>query len=310
MTIRVYRSADGKRIGVIAPTWELNPRITKESLAGEFEKNEARAWRDYGAEPSFSVEGFFKDREAVVRMANREREDPWDHAEECWKPWFTGGPHEYYCHFDLSETRAATGFAMAHYDAGTDRVVVDAMLVFRPGVGRSIDFAGLRRLVYDLGDRGFYVACVSYDRFQSAESRQVLTAKGYRVALISTDASYNVELTRPVLDRTAGRMISHVTPKPLEIYDTYQECLLSGRLDYWPHPTLIAETQGLELHAGSRVCAAAGGSKDLADAVAIVTWQCIVNRPGTVRLQTEPGRGMGGGEFKALSRAFKYRRRS
>lgn len=310
MTVQVYRSKDGRRIAVIAPTWDLNPKITKESLADEFARNERRAWRDYGAEPSYAVEALFRDPEVVLNMANRDREDPWDPEPETWKPWFRGGPHEYYCHFDLSETRAATGFALGHYDCTSERVVIDAMLVFRPGAGRPVDYSGLRRLVYDLTNRGFHIACVSYDRFQSAESRQVLASRGYRVATISTDTSYHVELTRPVIDRNTGRQVTHVTPKPLEIYDTLQECLISGRLDYFPHPTLISELRTLELQGGSKVVPGPNSSKDLADAVAIVTWQCIVNREGL------PSGGSGRGfapsqdQLRALTRAMKFRSRT
>jgi len=39
MPIRVYRTHNGSQIGVIAATWELNPRITRESLDKEFRRN-------------------------------------------------------------------------------------------------------------------------------------------------------------------------------------------------------------------------------------------------------------------------------
>ena len=309
MIERVYidQTPSVQRIAVVAATWECNPNTTKETFAEEFRRNESRAMRDYGAEPMFSVEGYFKNREQILVLANKEREDPWDSATNEWKPWFRGGSYEYYCHFDLSESRDATGFAVAHYETETERVVLDALRVFQPRRGMNIDFAELRELVYSLSDRGFYIACVSYDKFQSTESRQVLQKKGYRVALISVDASYNIELTRPLPD-ASGKMRAVVKPSKLEIYDTFQEHLLSGRLDYFTHPTLIRELQGLELYAGSRIDHGRDGSKDLADAAAIVTWQCAVNKSTREAAENQPVRSQHAltpGQYRALTRALK-----
>ncbi len=45
-------------LGIVRPTWDINPTITREDLEPEFQANYSEAMRDYGAEPSLSGNPF------------------------------------------------------------------------------------------------------------------------------------------------------------------------------------------------------------------------------------------------------------
>ena len=57
----VWHSPEGTEIAVIATTWELNPKITFESLADEFKRNPQKAWRNYGSVVTLNIEAAIKD---------------------------------------------------------------------------------------------------------------------------------------------------------------------------------------------------------------------------------------------------------
>jgi len=128
----------------------------------------------------------------------------------------------------------------AHSDVG---VVVDWTSRIAPGdTGGQIDIASVREVVWELVGRGFNVTQVSYDGFQSAESLQAFRKRGVNAKLVS-------------VDRTTGP------------YERLKEMLHTCRLfhgpSYWQE-----EYAKLDLLKGARVDHPAGGSKDVADAVA------------------------------------------
>jgi hypothetical protein len=59
----VRQSQGSRRIyGVIKPTWEMNPTVTREDLDEEFRKDPNAAMRDYGAQPPLSSNPFISSR--------------------------------------------------------------------------------------------------------------------------------------------------------------------------------------------------------------------------------------------------------
>jgi len=54
--MEILRSTDGSEIGIVAATWELNPKVTFDSLADEFKRNPSKAWRNYGSVISTSID--------------------------------------------------------------------------------------------------------------------------------------------------------------------------------------------------------------------------------------------------------------
>jgi hypothetical protein len=230
-----------------------------------FELNSQRALRDLAAQPTCSTEAFITEAECVDRATDRTRRHPVDDQGRLLQ-WFqptTSAPH--YVHVDLGLTRDACGMAMARCEEAADwpgspRVVVDLMWQLRAPPGGEVELARPRELVLALKGRGFNIAQVSYDGWQSADSRQILGRKGIKTRTVS-------------VDRTA------------EAYETLKELLLDGRLVVYQYDPFAREMRLLELVSGGKIDHPPGGSKDVADAVA-----------GAV---SEAVRNWGGGEVRA-----------
>lgn len=58
--MELVRKSQGSRkiLGLIRPTWEMNPKVTFKDLASEFKADPTTAQRDYGAEPPLSSNAF------------------------------------------------------------------------------------------------------------------------------------------------------------------------------------------------------------------------------------------------------------
>lgn len=247
--MEVWRSRDGSEIAVVAATWELNRKVTFESLQPEFKRNPAQAWRNYGSKVGGGIIGAIKDPNAVIAHVNQMRMDPWDYRNHKLHEYLRGRKGvRYFMHFDLSKNNDRTGIALVHREA-TGVVIVDFMHAIQAKPGKNIDYEELRDFVYWFHAHGFVIEMVTYDQWQSEETRQVLEKKGFK-----TDA------------RSADK-----TPAP---YDTIIDMLLNDRLDYYNHPIFLREMQQLRTN-GLKYDHPKGGSKDVSDAVACATWTAI-----------------------------------
>ena len=239
------------------PTWEgaqrgsLSGPTFPDAVCGEvpveyrdqFTRNPEKARRDLGARPSEAVGGFFSDPSKIASMANPHHRSPFL-EDGSLSPSFHGRHRGPLCvHVDLGLKRDACGIAGAYQD-GHRIVLAFVKRILPADHGGEIDFAEVRQFILDLRDRhGWALACVSYDGWQSVESRQLLEKAGVITREIS-------------VDRTTAA------------YDTFKELLLGGRLDYYDDPDLRNELTRLELIKGRKVDHPPGGSKDVADAAA------------------------------------------
>ena len=207
----------------------------------QFIRNPEKARRDLGAVPSLAVGGYFSEPSRITEMANPKRPSPFL-ADGSLSPTFTGRHRGPLCvHVDLGLKRDACGIAGAYQD-GHRIVLAFVKRILPADHGGEIDFAEVRQFILDLRDRhGWALACVSYDGWQSVESRQLLEKAGVVTRELSVDRT-----TAP--------------------YDTFKELLLTGQLDYYADPVLVAELTRLELVKGRKVDHPPGGSKDIADA--------------------------------------------
>lgn len=82
--MELVRKAQGSRkiLGLVRPTWEMNPNVTRKHLAEEFKADPVAAMRDYGAEPPLSsnaflnrdlVQGSIGERPNGVRLMHKNR---------------------------------------------------------------------------------------------------------------------------------------------------------------------------------------------------------------------------------------------
>lgn len=125
--------------------------------------------------------------------------------------------------------------------------------------GRQISFEKNKNFIYWLKERGFIIKGISTDSYQSVETGQVLTAKGYSYQMISVDR----------VDQT-----SHIC-KP---YQYFKTAIYEKRLLMYRSKTLIEEIIDLERNINTgKVDHPDGGRKDVCDAVCGAIWNASQN---------------------------------
>jgi hypothetical protein len=170
----------------------------------------------------------------------------------------------YSIHADLGITGDRAGVAMSHvakWELGEWEGVHGTVRELRPvvkldfaaaleadvttePVAREVQIRWFRKLVWELVARGFYIARVSYDGFQSTDSLQILESRGIEAEKISCDRAD--------------------TP----VWKTLKDVMYDGRLQAYYHELAIAELRGLRRLPNGKVDHPDGGSKDVADALA------------------------------------------
>ena len=247
------------------PTWESNPFDIQDIKNGNcfelkdpkngdlvkipnkykssFMRNQSKAWRDFGARASLVLEPYFNDEIGkLIDIFNL------GYSGEL----FAGMP--YFVHVDLGLKRDGCGFAMGHYRDGIVyidlikrilcRVRGESSEYYDELIGlNEVDFDGVRDLIRELKNRGFNIQCVSYDSWQSIDSRQQLEKEGFLTKVISVDRD------------TVG-------------YDTLKSLINTKKFMCVNHPFFLKECQRLELVKGKKIDHPPNGSKDCSDAVA------------------------------------------
>jgi hypothetical protein len=134
------------------------------------------------------------------------------------------------------------------------------MLRITAADGKEVKFKDVRALIYKLTELGYTIKMITFDGWQSLDSRQILEEKGYKTDYQS-------------VDRTS------------EAYETMRELILDKRLNYYSYSPFLEECRSLEFLRGRKVDHAPQGSKDVADAVAGVCKLCVeqtISSVGTV----------------------------
>jgi len=254
-----------------------------------FKTNPEGSLRDLAARPSAAIVRFFENIKIVASLVNTDRSDPivYNREKQTWElaEWFKpANPDLWYAiHFDVAlggkqfrrvdtveigttrdRQHDACGIAMGHVesynDKGKPKIVIDMMhalkgQVERVGPGGKFERGAIRMeeligWVDALARRGFQIAVITMDGFQSAYLMQQLEDRFYAAKYLS-------------VDRDIGPYID------------FKETLLDERLDYYYHEQFINEAQRLEKIAGKKIDHAPGSSKDVTDSVAGVVHTLI-----------------------------------
>lgn len=221
----------------------------------DFKRNPQRALRDLAARPTEALEAFFSDPEAIEAACGPDMQSPLDEMGR-WADWFKASGHTpRYVHIDLGIKYDACGLAMAYCQPSTEdpnepEAVVELAWRLQAPEGGEVNLSRVRQLVLDLRRRGFNIAQVSYDGFQSVDSRQILQRQGFRTKLVSVD-------------------------RDLSAYETLKELINYGRLRMYRYEPLLRELRSLELVRGRKVDHPPHGSKDVADAVAAAVSEAV-----------------------------------
>lgn len=240
------------------PTWE-GP--SKRRLSGEtfedaklgavpveykadFDRDPERARRDLGAQPSDAIDGYFTDHAALERIYDADLPNIMDGAlKPDLKRHYDNAPR--YAHVDLALKHDRAGLAIVHHEHG--QIVADLVTYFEVADfdGEEIDLEAIREVLVQLAARGMRFGLVTFDGFQSADSRQLLKKAGIPTALLSVDRN-------------------------TEAYDAAKEWIYGGRVripDTERSRVFLSEAKRLELIKGTKVDHPRDGSKDVADAL-------------------------------------------
>lgn len=178
-------------------------------------------------------------------------------------------------HLDMAfaEDGDALGFAMGHVrevieieDELKPVIIIDMVMRVSAPAGGEIFFGDIRRMIYSLkDDRKFKITKMTMDGFQSTDTRQQFKRKGYDVEEVSCD-------------------------KSLVPYSDLREAIYENRIEFPPYvvnitrnnivePTRIIVQELSELvDMGRKVDHPEPGSKDVADAIAGVTFTLMGSR--------------------------------
>jgi len=153
-------------------------------------------------------------------------------------------------HVDLAEKGDSVGISMGHVskvEGVSSWIVIDLMLRITPPRAGSIDFSKIRDFIVHLRDHlGFPIKKVTFDSYQSADSRQILGRLGFDVGVVSVDRDDKVySVARSVFYE--GRVSTYYY-KPF--FDEFFQLIFDAEKRKVDHPP--------------------GGSKDCSDAVASV----------------------------------------
>lgn len=170
-------------------------------------------------------------------------------------------------HIDLGVTSDSAGVAIVHVvkfvpvrrGPGIIEMLplirVDGLLEVRPPAGGEIMFDKIRAIFLTLRDKlGLNIKWISFDQFQSTDSRQILRQRGFITGLVS-------------MDRTT-------TP-----YDLLKTTLYDYRIMAPPHTKCLRELKGLErdLRKG-KIDHRPGLSKDVSDSLAGAVYTITMRR--------------------------------
>jgi len=255
-------------------------------LIDSFYRNPERALRNFACITTSAIQPFFRRKDKVVSAVDTSRRNPFNDATLTFDPdWRCTDNYPRYIHVDLALTQDRIGIAMGH----CPKFVSTATGERRPFV--FIDFMGsiptspsmdvlpkdIRQIIHtELPRRGFYIALVTFDRFQSADSISILREHGIVSAVFSVDRTTQ----KIILDPSAK--LSYRTESTNGEYTAAQEALRQAlyedRISVPPHPKWEAECFGAEeLIYKKKVDHVPGGSLDMEQCVAAVAYHIVNN---------------------------------
>jgi len=254
--MELYRETKGKPgfLNYHFTTWELNPYLSKLDLQPEFDRNSDAAWRDFGARPAMSIEPYYKQPEIIMFNANRLNGIDTLGKLQSWA--LGGDEYTYVLGADPGEKRDAFGIAFGHlewrYDSPT--VVGDIIHAFRAKQG-EINPIELGQMFVDLKKRYPTFRYAVFDINMYPEAQQRLREVGVMVEQHFAEYAEHEML----------KELFHYTFRNPE----------TPRIDFPESELLGRELKSLSLIRGKKVDHSKNGTKDLADATALMTWKLL-----------------------------------
>jgi hypothetical protein len=184
------------------PSWEMNPTMPLDGLKGDFFTDMIDSLSRFACMPPDAVDGFFRNR-AKVETAFSNDNIAVDESGQ-FAPWFV--PDEnitYYIHVDLAQKHDHCVVAMAHvndwtasalYQGGETTVkpsvVVDMIMYWTPSKTNVIALDTVRDFILEVYHKGFNIGLVTFDRWNSTDIINELTANGLPAELLSVKKAH------------------------------------------------------------------------------------------------------------------------
>lgn len=186
LTFEEYRR--GSRLSFVAPTWLISEKVTLDDFLEDFEspKQQLDALRDFACMPSTSLRPFFKDPSILITRALPHKRQAIDELFRIADWFIPQAGVEYFIAYDLSVFRDSLGGAMVHreFSPAGDVYVLDWSLQIKTSHAEPVDYECTRNLVRQLKRRGFNIAKLGYDQFQSHDSAMIMGKEGYDVEIV------------------------------------------------------------------------------------------------------------------------------
>lgn len=238
-------------------TYEINQKITRESLQTDYDVDEEKAMSMYDCIPPASVNPFLGQHnlsKLLTILQSPSIIDPFDETGNLVRDFLPTPGATYVVGVDTALRKDSAAVAMGTISSFTKNqpfLSIPLMKVYNPPKdGSDIDLSQIRQLIYDLTERGFKIIAVLYDQFQSADSIQILTRKGYKAEIYSVDRN-------------------------MEGYLALKSFISEDRFDCYYNPVFFKEAEGLTLINGKKVDHPDPGSKDLTDCIARIAGKLI-----------------------------------
>ena len=264
---------DSKIYTSFGATFDINPTKKASDFAHEKKRNPIRFACRILCEPKVAEDAFFKNHVAINRAFNRDLPNPIDMETGRYKSWFRCTDDFFrFGHVDLAKNRCRAAFSFVHaYDVkqetieaedekGKKQMVtvdmpllkMDVLAYFQAPPGGEVNFAQIQSMLIEFVEqRGFYVAMLTFDGYQSLQMMQAMAAKGLEVD------SQSVDRTR-------------------EAYETWQDAIYEGRFLSYYNKILVEEEMPFLIDwKGKRIEHRTGRGKDGSDAVAGAVNNCV-----------------------------------
>lgn len=256
-----------------------------------FERDIDQAIRDIAGVPTTGVAPFIRDKTVLLKCVDKDLKHPFTRPSvtldfrkdfdineyfrpeelfvimrSSYRPKYNPSAPRF-VHVDLALNGCSAGIAMAHvdgmrsvkrmradgtwYDDQCPTILMDFMLEISPPYQSEIDISRIRGFIQSLRDMGMPIARISYDGWQSSESRQIMIKLGFDCVTLSVDR----------------------TPDP---YLALRQALIETRIRYYAYQKFFDEASALErdMETG-KVDHPPGKSKDVSDCAAAVCFHCL-----------------------------------
>lgn len=256
------------------PSWEVNPlvNIDDDAFVKAFMKNPGDSLGRFACMPSNLATGFFKNKLAIdAAFVLKNGVDDFGVFLDDFQP---KPDTTYYIHVDLAQKHDHCAVAMGHVEKwvkvsiGADIgfsevhpvVRIDCIRYWTPTKDKSVDFADVRNFIISLRRRGFKIGLVTFDRWQSHDTMNILTREhGIKTDILSVAKKH---------------------------YDDFLSTMYEGRL-FGPKIDLLIKELGELKEVKGKVDHPRKGSKDLSDAVCGAIFNAVTHSSKPINREIE-----------------------